>query len=145
MGLENAKRVGNVEPISNMRITVKLDQEYNFLVKKFAEFLTKELCILPRHILITDYDIESSSGMCIDDNDGKYVILVNYTNRNIGEVFTTVAHEMIHVKQYMTQDLGRLLDENEDLPYEQRWWEKEAFSNAVPLVEKFASTINLKK
>ena len=52
---------------------------------------------------------------------------------------------MIHVKQYMTQDLGRLLDENADMPYEERWWEAEAFDNAVSLVEKFSKTININR
>jgi hypothetical protein len=50
---------------------------------------------------------------------------------------------MIHVKQYMTQNLGELLDESTELPYDSRWWEDEAFSGAVPLVESFAKKIKL--
>jgi hypothetical protein len=79
--------------------------------------------------------------MCFDESEGNFTILVKETERNIGEVFTTIAHEMIHVKQYMTQELGRLLDEQSEVPYDQRWWEKEAFEKAVPLVEKFSKKI----
>lgn len=123
-----------------MNIKVSLDPTYDHLIEKFVKFLCKEFSILPRSIFITDYDIEDSSGMCIDESHGNYIILVDY-NRDLGKIFTTVAHEMVHVKQYMTQDLGYLLDNHKDLSYEDRWWEKEAYEKAVPLVEKFAAGI----
>jgi hypothetical protein len=123
-----------------MKIDVFLDPAYNTLIERFVKFICKEYCILPRKIFITEYNLEESSGMCIDENDGEYIILVN-KNRDLASVFTTVAHEMIHVKQYMTQDLGELLDTNKDVSYKDRWWEKEAYKNAVPLVEKFSKTI----
>ena len=80
--------------------------------------------------------------MCFDEPDGQYTILIK-DNRDLGHIFTTLAHEMIHVKQYMTQNLGSLLDDNRELPYMERWWEEEAFSDAIPLVEKFAKQINI--
>ena len=124
-----------------MILTVDMNNEYNHLVNKFVTFLCKELCILPRDITITSYDLAEHRGMCFDEDTGKFTILIKENGRNIGEVFTTIAHEMIHVKQYMKEDLGKLLDENNSLPYEKRWWEKEAFENAVPLVEKFSKTL----
>lgn len=125
-----------------MEIKVDLDPEYNQVIEKFARFVCKEYNILPRHILITDYDLKGSNGMCIDDDleKGVFIILVNY-NRDLSEVFTTVAHEMIHVKQYMTQNLGYYLDKYKDTEYCDRWWENEAFTNAIQLVEKFAKKI----
>ena len=48
---------------------------------------------------------------------------------------------MIHVKQYMTQDLGTLLDEYKTVPYLDRWWEQEAFDNSVSFVEKFSKQV----
>ena len=36
------------------------------------------------------------------------------------------------------------VDEHADLPYSDRWWEEEAFSDAIPLVEKFSKTIKPK-
>ena len=124
-----------------MNLITQLDSRYDRLVNEFVKFLCKELSILPRTIAIVGYNLEDNYGICFDENDGEFTILVKEKDRNIGEVFTTIAHEMIHVKQYMTQDLGRLLDEQKDLSYEERWWEREAFENAVPLVEKFSKNL----
>lgn len=124
-----------------MILTTSLDSRYDRLVNEFAKFLCKELCILPRSVSIIGYDLEKDFGMCFDDNDGEYTILVKETDRDISQIFTTIAHEMIHVKQYMTQELGRLLDEQRHLPYEERWWEREAYEESVPLVEKFAKNL----
>jgi hypothetical protein len=125
-----------------MKFTVDLDPQYNYMIEKFARFICKEYSILPRHILITEYALEGSNGMCIDDDleRGTFIILVNY-DRDLSQVFTTVAHEMIHVKQYMTQNLGYHLDKYKDTEYGDSWWEREAFENAVPLVEKFAKNL----
>lgn len=124
-----------------MILSTRLDHSYDRLVNDFVKFLCSELCILPRHITIIGYDLEVNYGMCFDESEGNFTILVKETGRDIGQIFTTIAHEMIHVKQYMTQELGRLLDEQRDVPYEQRWWEQEAYENAVPLVEKFSKKI----
>lgn len=124
-----------------MNIIIELDNEYNQLIKRFVKFLCKELCILPREIIIANCDVKENNGMCIDENKGKYIILVKQKDRDIGQVFTTIAHEMIHVKQYMTQGLGHFLDTQSDVPYLERWWEKEARENSVPFVEKFSKLI----
>jgi hypothetical protein len=107
-----------------------------------VKFLCDELRVFPREITIVSEDIDDALGLCIDVEPDAFLILVKESNRNVGEVLTTIAHEMIHVKQYMTQELGRLLDEQQHVPYEQRWWEREAYEKAVPLVEKFAKIIN---
>lgn len=124
-----------------MILTTKLDPQYDRLANEFVKFLCRELSILPRRIAIVGYDLEKNRGLCFDEGKGNFTILVKERGRNLGEVFTTIAHEMIHVKQYMKDDLGRLLDEKRELPYEERWWEKEAFENAVPLVEKFSKNL----
>jgi|GEM_PF-2499236 len=124
-----------------MNIIIELNNEYIQLAKRFVKFLCKELCILPRNILIANCDVNGSNGMCIDESNGSYMILVKQTDRNVGEIFTTIAHEMIHVKQYMTQDLGTLLDEYKTVPYLDRWWEQEAFDNSVSFVEKFSKQV----
>ena len=124
-----------------MNIIVELNGEYAPLAKKFVKFLCKELCILPREILIMDCEVKGNNGLCIDESEGKYIILVKQKDRDIGQIFTTIAHEMIHVKQYMTQGLGNLLDTQNDIPYFERWWEKEAQQNSVPFVEKFSKLI----
>ena len=109
-----------------MIIDVCIDEECDSLAEDFVKYLCKEFSILPRKVSIEVYDLVGNRGMCIDDNDGEFTILVKHNN-DLGQLFTTIAHEMIHVKQYMTQDLGRLLDESTDVDYGSRWWEEEAF------------------
>lgn len=121
-----------------MILTTNLNHKYDRLVNRFVEFLCGELSIHPHDITIVGTDLKEDIGQCIDVDDGSYLILIKEEGRDIGQIFTTIAHEMIHVKQYMTQELGRLLDEQQHLPYMERWWEKEAYEKSVPLVEKFA-------
>ncbi len=123
-------------------IDVALNEEYDSLIEDFVMYICKQYSILPRRVSIEGYDLVGNRGMCFDDDIGEYTILVKPSG-DMGTEFTTVAHEMIHVKQYMTQDLGNLLDKSTALPYESRWWEEEAFENAVPLVESFAKSIKL--
>lgn len=124
-----------------MILSTKLDHSYDRLVNRFVEFLCSELSVRPREISIIGTDLDDCLGQCIDIHNDSYLILVKEDGRDIGQVFTTIAHEMVHVRQYMTQGLGRLLDEQQHLPYMERWWEKEAYEMAVPLVEKFAKNI----
>jgi len=122
-------------------LKTQLHHSYDRLVNPFVKFLCEELKVLPREIIIVSEDIEDGFGLCLDIESDKFLILVKESGRRVDQVLTTIAHEMIHVKQYMTQELGRLLDEQQHVPYEQRWWEKEAYEKAVPLVEKFAKTL----
>jgi hypothetical protein len=124
-----------------MKLNTSLNSSYEKLVNPFIQFLCAELKIFPREISVVAENTDDCVGMCIDVDEDSFLILVKEENRNLGQIFTTIAHEMIHVKQYMTQELGRLLNEESYIPYEERWWEKEAFENAVPLVEKFAKII----
>lgn len=124
-----------------MILTTKLDLKYEELANVFAEFLCKELSVTPRELHIVGTDLDEGLGQCIDVDEGSYLILVKESGRRLEQIFITIAHEMVHVKQYMTQELGRLLDEQSHVPYEDRWWEKEAYEKAVPLVEKFSETL----
>ncbi len=121
---------------------IKADISNPTLVKNFVSFLCVELDVYPSSIMIADCELENGTlGLCLDQSDDEFIILVKEKNRNIGEIFTTIAHEMIHVKQYMKENLSHWLHTRNDIPYLERWWEKEAFGNAVPLVEKFTKTL----
>jgi len=112
------------------------------LVEKFTNFICSELDIRPTRITIAPYEDEAEIlGLCLDESETEFILLIKENDRNIGEIFTTIAHEMIHVKQYMKENLGWFLDNRSNIPYLERWWEKEAFENAVPLVEKFTKTL----
>lgn len=112
------------------------------LTEDLVRFLCLELDIAPSRVTIASYEEEDNIlGLCLDESDSEFIVLVKEQGRNIGEICTTVAHEMIHVKQYMKENLGWFLDNRRGIPYLERWWEKEAFGNAVPLVEKFTKTL----
>ena len=115
---------------------------YPTLTEDLVRFLCSELDIEPSRVTVAWYEEEDSVlGLCLDESDSEFVVFVKERGRNIGEICTTIAHEMIHVKQYMKENLGWFLDNRRGIPYMERWWEKEAFSGAVPLVEKFAQKL----
>lgn len=126
-----------------MILSTSLDRKYDRLVSEFVQFLCDELGVRPRKIDVVGTDLFENLGMCLDVEDETYLIFVKETGRRIDQIFITIAHEMIHVKQYMTQELGRLLDEQQHVPYEERWWEQEAYERAVPLLEKFAKNLTV--
>lgn len=112
------------------------------LVEKLARFLCDELDIRPEKLTIVSYEVEDENlGLCLDESDTEFIVFVREKNRNIGEICTTIAHEMVHVKQYMKENLSWFLHNRSHISYYDRWWEKEAFANAVPLVEKFAKSL----
>jgi len=121
-----------------MHITV--DAPNPSLTERFVVWLCNELNVAPDTVVIQgDDDIgDGILGLCVDVSDSDFLIMVKTSDRNIGEVFNTIAHEMIHVKQYMTENLGWFLDNRFSIPYHQRWWEVEAFSKSLSFVEKFA-------
>lgn len=121
---------------------IQVQISYSHLAKRFVEFLCKELSVFPKKLVVAPYEVHDGVlGLCIDESEEEFVILVKEEDRDIAQVFNTIAHEMIHVKQHMKENLGWFLDNRSDIPYLERWWEKEAFSMAVPLVEKFAKTL----
>ena len=110
------------------------------VVKSFVRFLCDELKIKPKRIIVAELeDLKSNTiGLCIDESEDEFIILVKENTRTLSDILITIAHEMIHVKQYMLQNLGWCLDNYGHIPYKERWWEKEAFAKSVLLVEKYA-------
>lgn len=113
------------------------------LAHQFVLWLCEELQVHPDTICVYGEDELDGGiyGLCMDDSKSEFTILVKTGKRTITEIFNTIAHEMIHVKQYMKENLGHWLDTRSDIPYTLRWWEVEAFSKSVILVEKFARTL----
>jgi uncharacterized protein YjaZ len=112
------------------------------LVEKFVHFLCAEFSISPISLTIDKYDMDDGTkGMCIDETNDDFIILVKEANRDIVQILNTIAHEMVHVKQYMKENLGNLLDLHSDIPYNERWWEIEAYSMSALLLEKFVKVL----
>ena len=112
---------------------------YNYIIEACKELKIRQadIEVLVYNKFPSDYDY--AIGFCYGDVESVTIELTKEDDN----MFQTLAHEMIHVKQYMTQNLGKLLDENFDMPYADRWWEEEAFSNAIPLVTRFSNLISL--
>jgi hypothetical protein len=112
------------------------------LVEKFTDFLCHELDIRPLKVTIASYEPDDGTlGLCIDESEDEFILLVKEKGRDIGCVFNTIAHEMIHVKQFLKENLNHWIHTCWETPYHERWWEVEAYSESVPLVEKFAKTL----
>lgn len=118
-----------------------LDISNKKLVEKFTKFLLGKLNISPKSIEIASTEMKDCHGICVDITEDNYLILVDETDRNITEIFVTIAHEMVHVKQYMKENLGWFLENRSYIPYETRWWEKEAFEKSVEYVKAFAKKV----
>ena len=112
------------------------------LLIHFVKMCLSELDINPKKIYIC-FENEKyigntqSTGMCIDNFIDDYTILAAKNNRTITEVFRTVAHELVHIKHYMKDNLSDLFLQEADDNYENLWWEKEARLKSERLIIKF--------
>lgn len=112
------------------------------LAEQAIRFFCSELDINPAEISIMADSTLSANGMCFENETGDYLILVNTVKRNITQIFLTIAHELVHVKQYMKENLARCFAEDKGkTPYKESWWEKEAFEKETELLVKFVATL----
>ena len=109
---------------------IKNNLRNSSLVEKFVKYACKELEIFPKEIEIDFLEIDGVNGMCIDLDTDSFLILIKDRKGQL----ETLAHELVHVKQYMKQGLGSLLGTQE---YETSWWEQEARSLSRHIMEKF--------
>jgi hypothetical protein len=116
----------------------------NTLASKFINFCCDELSVYPDIITIeaTDTPLRNGAlGLCYEvEFKDEYYIIVYKGDRNITEIYNTISHEMIHVKQFMTQSLTQKIREHMPI-YGERWWEKEAKKNSFGLVEKYVDIL----
>jgi hypothetical protein len=118
---------------------IHAEVDYPSFIEKFARFLCDELQIRPAKVTIVPYELDDGIlGLCLDESDDEFIVFVKEKDRDIGCICTTIAHEMIHVKQFLKENLNHWLNTCRDTPYHKRWWEVEARLDSVPLVEKFA-------
>lgn len=108
----------------------------------FVSFCCNALKIKPSIIYVDGYDELSAGllGYCIDITKEIYSVVVSTKNRNITEIYTTIAHELVHVKQYMHEDLGNII-ETTNYDYKSVWWEVEANKKSKELVKKYVDIL----
>lgn len=139
----------------------KLNQR---IFKKAAKWIAQKLVGDRMQIALNIYfrKLDGYTGFCewMEEpfNPRQFRIIVA-SNQNYREQLRTLSHELVHLKQYATNELydyqtagnktrwrGRILD-SEKTPYRKQPWEKEAYSRQTPLLFEFLkdNKIKLKK
>jgi hypothetical protein len=118
-----------------MNITVE-GLNANF-VQKAVQLFCDSLGITPPNLEIFTDETIRPNGACYRNSDTDFMIVLK--NRNAGDMMITLAHEMVHVKQYLVDDLSEKFDDT--IPYMERWWEQEAFELEVALTELLIQAI----
>lgn len=118
----------------------------NSLVTDFILFLCECYEVSPEYIRLEFTDFikyhDDSVGVCYELMENtRYRIVVKTKERTITQIFATIAHEFIHVKQYLKDNLRGDVKSGHKIPYEERWWEIEAFEDCYSLVKKFIERI----
>ena len=128
----------------NFEMIIEVTDLNEKLTKDFVEFCCKELEIEPDSITIDAYDEtikHPALGLCWQVEDHKYIIEVATKNRTLTEIYNTVAHELIHVKQFEVDDLEKYFVSINKPTYKERWWEIEAEKNSFDLVKKYVDIL----
>lgn len=112
-------------------MTVTVEGLNESFVKKAVKLFCDALSIdVPNLEIFTDETI-NRHGVCYHAGDNSFMILL--LQRDLGQMMVTLAHEMVHVKQYLIDNLEEKFDST--IPYMDRWWEKEAFEKEVTLTK----------
>lgn len=91
------------------------------------------------HIFVDD--TVSVSGACYQNSHDDYLIVLR--EQDIGQMLVTLAHELVHVKQYVLDDLADKFTTS--IPYHERWWEVEAYKKETELAELLIEAVNRKE
>lgn len=115
------------------------------LTENFINFCCDELGVFPDNIAVEGWDQpfkDGALGQCYEvDAKEDYLIMVSKQGRNATEIYNTIAHEMIHVKQFMVQNLSKNLCQEHRPAYNERWLEIEAKENSFNLVKKYVDIL----
>ena len=113
------------------------------LTVDFVNFCCEQLGIKPRKLYVNGYDDMSDTlkGYCIDVEEDVFTVAVSIKDRTTTEIYTTIAHELVHVKQYMTQDLTRFLADQKETDYHTSWYEREAREKSFVFVKKYVDIL----
>lgn len=117
---------------------VIIDKSFDWTITyQFVQFCCEQLNVYPSKIEIASTEFDDRSACCIDIEEDEFLILVDLRRKNLTQLYASIAHELVHVEQFMRKSLGNLLDHSTNTKYEERWWEHEASEKSVDLVQKF--------
>lgn len=129
-------------PCLKMRLKVEgLDYK---LTETFVKFCLDRLPANPNYIEIVGQDtlVNGKSGLCIDIDEDNFLILVSKESKSLSQIYISIAHELVHVKQFMYDNLGTLLDQGYE--YDTCWWEQEARERSERFLLEFVKYFKLK-
>ena len=121
------------------------------LVEELARFVHAKL--MPRKAVEVNIDIGDYEvfGLCGQIDDYEYEIELKDTS--VTQMLITLAHEMVHVKQYARNELKQLVRQPMyrwkkeylplDTPYFDQPWEKEAYDLEEKLYDEWSNTRNI--
>ena len=84
---------------------------------------------------------EMPSDRCIDIDEDNFLILVSKESKSLSQIYISIAHELVHVKQFMYDNLGTLLDQGYE--YDTCWWEQEARERSERFLLEFVKYFKL--
>lgn len=109
------------------------------LLEIFTHYCCEELNLLKVKIELNVCDIDDSlRGYVLDEEDDYKVFVRN--NMDIDTTCKTIAHELMHVKQFVFNNLREHIQNNSGVDYENTWWEEQAFKGSFKIYKKFVDT-----
>jgi hypothetical protein len=112
--------------------------DHNFIVKCLNRFAVMLEINLPENICIFVDDTIRVNGACYQNDHDDYMIVLKIQDEE-GDMVQTLAHEMVHVKQFLKDDLASLF--RTDIPYMERWWEIEAYKKEIDLMKDLIAKV----
>ena len=114
-----------------MSTAVLIDGMNQEFIGKVVRFFCDALGIGVPNLHVFVDDTISVAGACYQNDHDDYLIALR--QQDLGQMLVTLAHELVHVKQYVLDDLAEKWDTS--IPYRERWWEVEAYEKEVELTK----------
>jgi hypothetical protein len=111
-----------------------LDRDF---VSNVVRFFCDALGIDVPNLHIFVDDTIAVDGVCYQNSHDDYLIALR--EQEVGQMIVTLAHEMVHVKQYVNDGLAEKWDAT--IPYRERWWEVEAYEKEVELTRMLIDAV----
>lgn len=124
-----------------MTSTVLIEGMNEEFIGKVVRFFCDALGIEVPNLHIFVDDTINVAGACYRNADDDYLIALR--EQEVGQMIVTLAHELVHVKQYVADNLASAWDAT--IPYRERWWEVEAYAKEVELTKMLIEAVEHKK
>lgn len=117
-----------------------------FTDNRFVEKCVEHFCDLleiaiPKILVFVDdtsaVETGDIAGACYENEPGDYMIVLK--TQTPSKMISTLAHELVHVKQFVVDELSKKFDSS--IPYLDRWWEKEAIEKEKTMMDSLVEQI----